>query len=72
MYNHIIAFDPSDWYWIKNDGSIYSSYTNDFHDASYEKFKSWILSGKSPTQYPRDISGEDSHEELMNVLSVYE
>ncbi|MCM2399790.1 DUF4376 domain-containing protein [Rhizobium sp. S153] len=64
-------FDPANWYWIKEDGSIYSSASRAFVDADDTAFVAWRSAGATPTPYPRDELGNESEAELAAILLPY-
>lgn len=64
-------FNPADWYWIKEDGAIYSSASQAFVEADDAAFVAWRSAGATPTPYPRDTAGNESEAALQDVLSPY-
>lgn len=67
----MLSYNPSDWYWLKQDGTIYSSARRQEHDASDAGYEAWVSQGNTPTPYPTDLDGADSEPELAAVLAVY-
>lgn len=66
-----IQFDPFDWYWIKKDGTIYSSKVDSMVDMSNDSYKLFIKSGAKPTPYPKNAQGNECWFALMAVLKPY-
>lgn len=64
-------FDPTNWYWIREDGAIYSSASRGIVETDDDAFVAWRSTGATPTPYPRDISGAESEAALQDVLSPY-
>ncbi|NGO64184.1 DUF4376 domain-containing protein [Rhizobium daejeonense] len=64
-------FDPANWYWIREDGALYSSASRAFVAANDTDYVLWLRTGAMPTPYPRDASGAESEAELAEVLRPY-
>jgi hypothetical protein len=68
MYN----YNPHNWYWIKADGTLYSSARGAEMSADDEEYQAWIaIDDNQPTLYPKDEAGEESYLELAKVLQPY-
>lgn len=65
------AYNPYDWYWLKEDGTVYSSARNAEFPADDPDYLAWQDSGGVPTPYPKDNSGRESRLELMKILAPY-
>jgi len=64
-------FNPADWYWIKQDGKVYSSARQREYAPSNTGYKEWRALGNRATPYPTDIGGNDSEAELASVLAAH-
>ncbi|MFS8114877.1 hypothetical protein QD460_24370 [Rhizobium jaguaris] len=62
-------YNPANWYWRKEDGSIYSSAKRAFVKQDDPAFIIWSLLGQPPTPYPRDEEGRESEEQLEKALN---
>lgn len=74
MLDHIAAtrpYSPSDWYWLKADGTLFSSARIAIVPATDEAYLEWLATGNLPTPYPRDESDQESEAELQTVLDPY-
>jgi hypothetical protein len=63
-------FDPHIWYWLADDGRIFSGARQTIvaeDDADYLVFKQMAM----PTQWPRDLPGEQTDAELQKVLDPF-
>lgn len=66
----MIRFDPTDWYWLADDGRIFASARQIIvaeDDADYLVFRQMAM----PTQWPRDDAGQQTDAELQKVLDPY-
>lgn len=70
MINIPICF-PRDWYWLKQDGTVYSSRRQREYAASDADYNAWLAAGNLPTAYPKDLAGADSEADLSAVLAAY-
>lgn len=61
-------FNPGNWYWVQENGSVFSSAKRKFYAQSNADFKAWLAEGNIPTQYPRDETGNQSEDELAATL----
>lgn len=73
MRDYLYArYNPSDWYWLKSDNTtLYSSAQQKEVTTSDPQYLAWIEQGYVPSWYPKDTQGNDSREELVNVLKPY-
>lgn len=69
--SHLKPFTPSDWYWLKADGSLFSSARIATVPASDEAYVEWAAEGGVATRYPVDVEGNESEAELQAVLNAY-
>lgn len=63
-----VGYDPRAWYWIRRDGSVFSSEriaTVAPGDAEYVAF---LAAGKHPTKYPEDEHDNESVAELQAAI----
>jgi|GEM_PF-5861419 len=66
-------FNPNDWYWRRQDGSLYASARLADVDENDEAYIAWLAAeaDRLPTPYPRDEAGDESDAELARVLSAH-
>lgn len=65
-------YNPQDWYWLADDGRVYSSKVQQIVDQEDEDFVAWQSRGMSPTPWPRDTNDEQTEEELQATLAPYQ
>lgn len=66
------SFIPNNHYWIHSDGvTVYSSNRKIEVQINDETYLAWLLTGNTPTAYPKDESGNENAEELAAVLAIY-
>lgn len=58
------SYDPADWYWQAEDGSLYGSRRGTIVQPEDAEFAAWAAAGGVPTRHP-------GHDELADVLAVY-
>lgn len=63
------GFNPFDWYWVNEDGTVYSSAQNKFYASSNVEYKRWTGAGGMATRFPRNEAGTESFEEMDAVLA---
>ncbi len=61
---------PSDWYWIADDGRVYSSARQVIVDTNDAGYIAWSQSTQ-PTVWPRDLDGNQTDASLQDVLTPY-
>ena len=65
----IAAYDPADWYWRKEDGSLFSSARVATVSNEDETFLQWTQAGlRTPTNWPRDEHGAETVGALQSAL----
>ena len=64
----MIPYNPFDWYWLADDGRLYSSARSGLTDASDPAYLSW---GGVATSWPRDDDGAQTDAALQEVLAPY-
>lgn len=63
--------NPFNWYWLADDGRLYSSSAHSLVEADDEAFLAWREAGNAPTGWPRDEAGAQTDAALEQVLSPY-
>jgi hypothetical protein len=63
------AYDVNNWYWQRQDGSLYSSAQGEVAADSAE-CQAFLAEGGLPTPYPKDAAGAESVAALFDVLSA--
>jgi hypothetical protein len=64
-------FMPHFWYWVAEDGRVYSSERQMIVNVDDSDFKKWLDAGFVPTKWPRDIHGEETKDALRDVVKQY-
>lgn len=64
-------YDPFNWYWLRDDGAIYSSATQSIVSASNSAHKAWVKAGGIVTRWPVDDAGEQTDAAMLDVVSPY-
>lgn len=64
-------YNPFDWYWLREDGVIYSSNSQSYVSENDTIYASWCESGGSATLWPRDEKGIQTDAALQDVLTPY-
>lgn len=64
-------YNPLDWYWVSQDGRLYSSVIQDVVAADNEAFVAWSEDGTQATPWPRDEAGDQTEAALQAVLDPY-
>jgi hypothetical protein len=65
-----MVFNPYAWYWLADDGRIFSSASEtqvSANDSGYQAF----LQIDAPTPWPRDDDGDQTDDSLQAVLDAY-
>lgn len=64
-------FNPKDWYWLADDGRLFSSSRVSLVDKKDKAFVAWFDGSRNPTRWPEDDNGEQTYESLQEVLTPY-
>jgi len=64
-------YNPQNWYWLAEDGRIYSSAKQALIKDTNEDFIAWTKAGHRPTPWPKDRDGEETDAALAEVLAPY-
>lgn len=67
-----MTYNPNDWYWLADDGRLYSSAAQALVKKSDLAYKSWSSGDLVPTPWPQDETGEQTNAALQQVLSPYD
>lgn len=62
-------YNPHDWYWLAEDGRLYSGARQVVVTVSDPAFMAWRDSGFAPTNWPRDLAGNQTDQALQEVLT---
>ena len=71
MDRYIAPFMPSNHYWVRVDGKVFSSARCAEYEAEDGIYQAWLAEGRLPTKYPCDELGNESVAELAKVLAVH-
>lgn len=62
-----MTYTPIDWYWLADDGRLFSSRTSSLVDPAGEEYLAWSEQNE-PTGWPRDEDGNQSDAALQWVF----
>ncbi len=62
---------PLDWYWLADDGRLYSSTQQCLVKANDAGYSAWMKEGRVPTRWPEDDAGAQTNASLLEVVSAY-
>lgn len=66
-----MIYNPNNWYWLADDGRLYSSSIGQLLPTNNEAFEEWLSLGGLPTPWPRDDEGNQTEDALQAVLSQH-
>ncbi|NLS02332.1 hypothetical protein HGP14_02970 [Rhizobium sp. P32RR-XVIII] len=66
-----MIYDPHNWYWLADDGRLYSSARNATISRSDGEYVAWSKKGNVATRWPVDASGDQTEGALQDVLAPY-
>ncbi len=65
-------YNPNDWYWLAEDGRVYSSKTGGLVASDNAAFVAWKGdNARFPTIWPRDANDDQTEAALQTVLGIY-
>jgi hypothetical protein len=65
-------YDPTNWYWLADDGRVYSSARQVIVDENDQGYADWTAGGQNAaTPWPRDDAGEQTDTALQAVIAPY-
>lgn len=64
-------FDPLNWYWVADDGRLFSSARCELVDITDAKFVEWRSCGAIPTRWPESNTGQQTDAAIEHVLLPY-
>jgi len=64
-------YNPLDWYWLANDGRLFSSSHSALVNPDDAEFVEWKKQGDEPTRWPSDDDGNQTEAALRSVLAPY-
>ncbi|GAC1042244.1 DUF4376 domain-containing protein [Rhizobium sp. No.120] len=62
---------PKNWYWLADDGRIFSSINASFVTEKDTDYQNWLAQGRIPTRWPSDDSGNQTSASLQAVVGQY-
>ncbi len=62
---------PEDWYWLSDDGRLYSSAVQALVDADDDTYHLWLGTGNCATRWPVDDNDNQTDASLDEVLRPY-
>ena len=66
-----MQYTPTNWYWIAENGRIYSSAKQAIITSKDDDFIKWQASGYLPTPWPKDAHGQQSDAALAEVIAPF-
>lgn len=67
----MIGIDFSRWYWLADDGRLYSSAARSLIAENDADYVSWLATPYLPTRWPSDESGAQTDQALVAVLTAH-
>ncbi len=64
-------FNPYSWYWVADDGRVFSSASSIIVTAKDKTYTAWKSDGNNPTRWPVDDEGLQTTASLQEVLTPY-
>ncbi|WP_199091550.1 hypothetical protein [Bosea sp. ASV33] len=64
-------YDPKDWYWLADDGRLFSSAAGDVITDDLPAYLDWREAGHLPSLWPSDGVGAQTDAALQSVLAPY-
>ena len=66
-------YNPFDWYWLAEDARVYASKRQIMVTDADAEYAAWLLqAGNIPSEWPRDLAGEQTNDALQDVLRPYD
>lgn len=62
---------PRDWYWLADDGRLYSSRHQRLVTDNNGGYIDWKAEGRIPTRWPEDDAAAQTDASLLDVVSAY-
>ncbi|MQB37582.1 hypothetical protein DXT97_12350 [Agrobacterium tumefaciens] len=66
-----MIYNPLNWYWLRDDGAIYSSASQCLVTTTNVEYKAWVKAGGAASRWPEDTEGQQTDASLLDVISVY-
>jgi hypothetical protein len=64
-------YNPYDWYWLRDDGTLYSSKEQKYISPDDQSYIMWSEGGGTATSWPEDEKGVQTDAALQDVLKPY-
>jgi hypothetical protein len=64
-------FVPQTWYWLADDGRVFSGPLEQVVSTSDQGYVDWIALGRYPTEWPREIDGTQTNAMMQTVLAPF-
>jgi hypothetical protein len=64
-------YNPFDWYWLADDGRVFASKRQVIVTDADAEYQAWLTAGNHPSDWPRDLAGEQTDAALQDVLRPY-
>lgn len=66
-----MTYDPAKWFWLADDGRLFSSAQAALIQENDEAYAAWVEAAHQPTPWPRDDDGAQTDDTLQEVLSPF-
>ena len=67
----MMTFNPTSWYWLASNGTIYSSADGNTVPANNSDYVNFLNNGGIPSRWPSDTNGSQTFAALDEVLMSY-
>ena len=72
MYDPSATYYPPQWYWLADDGRVYSGPLQAIVSQQDPGYVAWIEPGRVATAWPRDLAGNQTDAALQQVLEQHD
>jgi hypothetical protein len=71
MMKSLRRYDPLRWFWLADDGRLFSSEQQAIVSDADPAYVDWLRLNEYPTPWPKDAAGNQTIEALNAVLEPY-
>ena len=65
------AYNPAQWYWLADDGRVFSGPLETVVTTSDSGYVAWVAAGNPQTAWPRELDGNQTDAALQDVLTPH-
>jgi hypothetical protein len=66
-----ILYMPRHWFWLADDGRLYSSELNALTTTSDPLYQAFLDIGRTATRWPEDVNGNQTDAEMGSIVAPY-